>query len=316
MYVNGLGFINENVYNINNTVNVSNAQNTNSTEKVSTSVFDDLLAVETAKLNNADSTKTYDLKSIFKEASEKYNVSYDLLTAIAWHESRFQPDVTSWAGAMGLMQLMPDTAKAMGVSNAYDPYENVMGAAKLLSKLSEMYDGDQTLTLAAYAAGTGSVAKYNGVPPYGETQEFVKTITEMVNKGNIEVPDKTVTSTVPNATNTENILSEEAANALATDKETTYQNFYNQTGLDNILSYQQYQMLMYYFENMLSIISNMMQDDTDTDTSMFGSSILGNNLLSNNILGNNTTTDSTYDATYNNIYNSSYNTLFNSLDTE
>ena len=77
---------------------------------------------------------------------------------------------------MGVMQLMPATAHDMGVSNPFDPEQNIMGGAKLLGRLFEKYDGDLKLTLAAYGAGSGSVAKYGGVPPFEETQNFVRDI--------------------------------------------------------------------------------------------------------------------------------------------
>lgn len=120
--------------------------------------------------------KGRELDEIFEKASRAYGVPSSLLRAIAFHESGFQEQAVSSAGAMGLMQLMPDTAKAMGVANAFDPEQNVMGGAKLLGQYLNQYSGDLKLTLAAYGAGSGAVAKYNGVPPYGETQKFVEDI--------------------------------------------------------------------------------------------------------------------------------------------
>ncbi len=114
-----------------------------------------------------------DLLSIFKEASETYGVDINLLTAIARQESNFHTDATSSSGAMGVMQLMPATAAGLGVSDAYDAYQNIMGGSKYISQLLSKYDGDVSLALAAYNAGSGNVAKYGGIPPFKETQNYV-----------------------------------------------------------------------------------------------------------------------------------------------
>lgn len=131
---------------------------------------------------------TASLEEIFTEAAEKYNVSKNLIKAIAKTESEFQPDATSKSGAMGIMQLMPGTAKEMGVTDAYDPYQNIMGGTKLISQLLDKYDGDVTLALAAYNAGSGNVKKYGGVPPFKETQNYVVKVQNYMN-GNIQIPD-------------------------------------------------------------------------------------------------------------------------------
>lgn len=125
------------------------------------------------------------LDAIFAKASKVHNVPEDLLKAIGYHESRYQPEVVSSAGAMGVMQLMPATAKTMGVSNPFDAEQNIMGGAKLLGQLIEKYDGDLKLTLASYGAGSGAVAKYNGVPPYAETQNFVKDIMSALGRSDV-----------------------------------------------------------------------------------------------------------------------------------
>lgn len=114
-----------------------------------------------------------DLLPIFQEASEKYGVDLNLLTAIARQESNFDASATSSSGAMGIMQLMPATAAGLGVEDAYDAYENIMGGSKYISELLDRYDGDTSLALAAYNAGSGNVAKYGGIPPFAETQNYV-----------------------------------------------------------------------------------------------------------------------------------------------
>lgn len=112
---------------------------------------------------------------IFDEASRTYGVSKSLLLAVAKAESNFYTNSVSHAGAQGIMQLMPGTAKTLGVKNAFDPYENIMGGAKLLRDNIKSF-GSVPLALAAYNAGPGAVKKYGGVPPYKETQNYVKKI--------------------------------------------------------------------------------------------------------------------------------------------
>ena len=116
------------------------------------------------------------LEEYFKEASETYGVDINLLKAIARQESNFNPSATSSAGAMGVMQLMPSTAKGLGVTNAYDAQENIMGGAKLMAQNLKKYNGDVSLALAAYNAGSGNVAKYGGIPPFAETQNYVSKV--------------------------------------------------------------------------------------------------------------------------------------------
>ena len=117
-----------------------------------------------------------DLMSIFQEAAQTYGVDVNLLTAIARQESNFTASATSSSGAMGIMQLMPATAQGLGVNDAYNPYENIMGGAKYISQLLSRYNGDVSLALAAYNAGSGNVAKYGGIPPFAETQNYVSKV--------------------------------------------------------------------------------------------------------------------------------------------
>ena len=93
-------------------------------------------------------------------------------------ESNFRASATSRCGAMGVMQLMPGTAKSLGVTDAYDARQNIMAGSKYLAKLLDKYDGDTKLALAAYNAGSGNVAKYGGIPPFKETQNYVKRVLE------------------------------------------------------------------------------------------------------------------------------------------
>lgn len=110
--------------------------------------------------------------SVFATDTARYNLPTGLLAAVAHVESGGNPDAVSKAGAQGLMQLMPGTAKSLGV-NALDPTQAVDGAARMLSGLLAKYNGSLTLALAAYNAGSGAVDEYGGVPPYAETQAYV-----------------------------------------------------------------------------------------------------------------------------------------------
>ena len=127
-------------------------------------------------------TSSTTLDDIFQKASDTYGVPVNLLKAIAKQESNFDPNATSSCGAQGIMQLMPKTAASLGVTDAYDPEQNIMGGAKYISQMLDRYDGDVTLALAAYNAGSGNVAKYGGVPPFKETQNYVAKVTAYMNE--------------------------------------------------------------------------------------------------------------------------------------
>lgn len=113
---------------------------------------------------------------LVSKISDKYDMDEDLIKAVIKQESGFKADAVSSAGAQGLMQLMPQTAKALGVKDAFNPVQNIEGGVKYLRNMMDKYNGNVILALAAYNAGPGNVDKYNGVPPFKETQNYVKSI--------------------------------------------------------------------------------------------------------------------------------------------
>jgi len=111
-----------------------------------------------------------------QSASGRYNIDPDLIRAVIKAESDFKVSARSNKGAMGLMQLMPDTARLHNVSDAYNPGENVEGGARHLRMLLDRYQGDLELSLAAYNAGSAAVEKHRGIPPFPETKEYVRRV--------------------------------------------------------------------------------------------------------------------------------------------
>jgi hypothetical protein len=111
-------------------------------------------------------SKAVNLEQLFEAASKKYNVPVGLLKAVAKVESDFNPKAVSRCGARGIMQLMPGTAKDLGVTDSFDPEQNIMGGAKYLSQLLKRFHGNVEYALAAYNKGAGNVKKYGGVPPF------------------------------------------------------------------------------------------------------------------------------------------------------
>lgn len=135
-----------------------------------------LLQLETEEKDiNKVNTKVLNLDTIINKYSKQYNIEPNLVKAVVKVESGNNPNVVSKSGAIGLGQLTPSTAKAMGV-NPYNPEDNIKGTVKYLDYLNKKFNGDTEKVIASYNAGPNAVKKHNGIPPYKETQNYVKKV--------------------------------------------------------------------------------------------------------------------------------------------
>lgn len=123
--------------------------------------------------DSSAAARRYD--GLIRAAASRYGLSADLVHAVVRAESDYDPDCVSSAGAMGLMQLMPDTARGLGVADAWDPAQNLLGGCRYLRAQLDRF-GDLSLALAAYNAGPGAVTRHGGIPPYHETQRYVRRV--------------------------------------------------------------------------------------------------------------------------------------------
>jgi len=122
--------------------------------------------------------------ALIKEAADRFRVSANLIKSVMHTESNFNALAVSPVGAMGLMQLMPNIAKAYGVDDAFDPRQNIMAGAQMLKELMTMHRGNLPLVLASYNAGAGNVARYRGIPPFRETRNYVKRVSSLYHAAN------------------------------------------------------------------------------------------------------------------------------------
>lgn len=119
------------------------------------------------------------IKSMIERAAHKYGVDPKLADAVAKTESNYSINAVSEAGAVGVMQLMPETAASLGVKDPYDPRENIEGGVKYIKQMLTAFDGNVSKAVAAYNAGPQAVKKYNGIPPYSETKNYVKKVLDL-----------------------------------------------------------------------------------------------------------------------------------------
>jgi len=132
-------------------------------------------------LKSTINTGSDELDNIFEAAAQRYDLPVDLLKAVGRVESDFRPHLVSRSGAQGIMQLMPNTAKYLGVSDVFDPEQNIMGGAKYLREQINRFNGDVSLALAAYNAGWPAVKEHGGIPPFQETQNYVPKVFSFYN---------------------------------------------------------------------------------------------------------------------------------------
>jgi len=135
------------------------------------------LETPVVKPSNQSLNRLSKYEDIINHASDTYGVDKNIIKSVILAESSAKENAVSTANAKGLMQIIDSTAKYLGISNVFDPKENIMGGAKYLSELLRKYNGNLKFALAGYNAGPGNVDKYNGIPPFTETQTYVKRVT-------------------------------------------------------------------------------------------------------------------------------------------
>lgn len=142
---------------------------------------------ETVKIQTtpADNRASQEIDNLIDHISGQHGVDPELVKAVARVESNYNPRAVSYKGALGLMQLLPETAKRFGVFNVWDPQQNIEGGVKFLKFLSGMFPNNLPYVLAAYNAGENAVVRHRGIPPYRETQAYVRRITGLYKKGSV-----------------------------------------------------------------------------------------------------------------------------------
>ncbi len=151
----------------------------NPAQLMSNAFISDKMSLQSTASSSNPAKKVAKWESLIDEASEKYSVDKNLISAVIVQESAGNQFAVSKAGAKGLMQLMDSTARSLGVHNVFNPRLNIMGGTKYLRDMLDKYNGNEELALASYNAGPGAVDKYNGIPPYAETQNYVKSVSKL-----------------------------------------------------------------------------------------------------------------------------------------
>ncbi len=138
--------------------------------------FQKILDSSVKNTQKPNSVSRTEIDNLISKYADRNGLDEDFVKAVINQESGFNPNATSKCGAMGLMQLMPSTAQGLGVTNAYDAEQNIEGGTKYLKGLMDRFGNNKSLALAAYNAGPNAVKKYGGIPPYAETQNYVKSV--------------------------------------------------------------------------------------------------------------------------------------------
>ena len=259
---------------LNSIQSIGSAQNSNQVNSLNSSAsegmpsFSDVLESVISQNNiqnpaaasaspTTNGSSTVNLDEIFQRASDTYHVPLNLLKAVAKAESNFNPNAESHAGAKGIMQLMPGTAKSLGVTDPFNPEQNIMGGAKYLSQQLARYDGNAELALAAYNAGPGNVAKYHGVPPFEETRNYITKVMAYAGES-ITAGDTLLAVQLPELNN-ENLLLDQGLGLLKS----------NISGMDT----KGYMLLMelYRYRMQLNMLSDSDSDSNSEVNNLFGS---------------------------------------------
>lgn len=229
------------------------------------------------------------LDGIFEKAAKKYDISVNLLKAVGKAESNFNEKAVSRSGAQGIMQLMPATAASLGVKDSFDAEENIMGGAKYLSGLLKKYDGNTKLALAAYNAGSGNVAKYGGIPPFKETQNYVVKVMKYMNQ-DIKTPETLVSATdkanTHNGSTTNDIGTTRPNYDVPTKINRLPSSILNETSEFNSISQDLNEIFSYddYLYFLKTFIDRMEEEAKEEDAFMYASKQLNYNIPVMNLL--------------------------------